>query len=250
MDTSPRFFMDHGMIHDRVTGQHVHTHNEVEDGATERLFELLTDLSVRSASVASTEIVSGLRMALIEMRDAVACNHPLPSLIKRIEARIERMEREAGIQPAPMVIGLPTGGSVTVAAPSTEAAITGDTHADGSPAHNPIEPFVVKHYGEEPHPCIKGNGFDGLVLGNYREEAEEFVRWINERLSLPNAVVEPPHGWWSFLRSVLSQGASIQQDYVAGTHKGYEEYSARLDAAARERAEEIEAVLSHGKQQP
>lgn len=50
---------------------------------------------------------------------------------------------------------------------------------------------------------------------------------------------EPPRGWWSFLRSVLEQGAAIQQDYAAGNHKGYEEYSARLDAAARERADEI-----------
>jgi len=40
---------------------------------------------------------------------------------------------------------------------------------------------------------------------------------------------------WSFLRSVLAQGADIHKDYMAGNHASYEEYSARLDAAARER---------------
>lgn len=39
-----RFFMDHGMIHDRVTGQHIHTHPEFEPGAQERLFALLQEL--------------------------------------------------------------------------------------------------------------------------------------------------------------------------------------------------------------
>lgn len=48
---------------------------------------------------------------------------------------------------------------------------------------------------------------------------------------------------WSFLRSVLSQGGAIQQDYEAGKFKCYEEYSARVDAAARERADELEALI-------
>lgn len=43
-----------------------------------------------------------------------------------------------------------------------------------------IERFVVKHYGDTPHPIIKGNGFDGLVIGDYREEAEDFIRWVND----------------------------------------------------------------------
>ena len=42
-----------------------------------------------------------------------------------------------------------------------------------------MEHFVIKHYHEDPHPTIKGNGFDGLVIGNYRDEAEEFVTWVN-----------------------------------------------------------------------
>lgn len=43
----------------------------------------------------------------------------------------------------------------------------------------PLEPFVVKHYTSEERPSIKGNGFDGLEVGETREEAEEFVVFIN-----------------------------------------------------------------------
>ena len=44
---------------------------------------------------------------------------------------------------------------------------------------------------------------------------------------------------WSWVRSVMSQGADIRCDYDQGAHKGYEAYSARLDAAAAERAQEL-----------
>jgi hypothetical protein len=40
---------------------------------------------------------------------------------------------------------------------------------------------------------------------------------------------------WSFLRAVLSQGGDIQLDYQSGKYADYEEYSARLDDAARVR---------------
>ena len=43
---------------------------------------------------------------------------------------------------------------------------------------------------------------------------------------------------WSWVRSVLSQGSAIQQDYAAGKYACYEEYAARLDVAARERIDE------------
>jgi hypothetical protein len=43
----------------------------------------------------------------------------------------------------------------------------------------PKEHFIVKHYGDDPHPTIKGNGFDGLVIGEYREEAEDFIKFVN-----------------------------------------------------------------------
>ena len=40
---------------------------------------------------------------------------------------------------------------------------------------------------------------------------------------------------WGAIRTLMEHGASIMQDYQAGNHKGYEEFSARMDAAARER---------------
>jgi hypothetical protein len=45
-----------------------------------------------------------------------------------------------------------------------------------------LEPFVVKHYAETERPIIKGNGFDGLQVGEDREEVQQFVDWLNARL--------------------------------------------------------------------
>lgn len=49
---------------------------------------------------------------------------------------------------------------------------------------------------------------------------------------------------WSFVRSVMCQGANINGDYYVGKFDSYEEYSARLDAAASERAEELISRLA------
>jgi len=46
-----------------------------------------------------------------------------------------------------------------------------------------MENFIIKHYSEEERPIIKGNGFDGLEIGEDREEAEEFVNFINDIIS-------------------------------------------------------------------
>jgi len=54
----------------------------------------------------------------------------------------------------------------------------------------PVEPFVVKHYTSEDRPIIKGNGFDGLAVGEDREEAENFVAWLNAALACQRAGVE------------------------------------------------------------
>lgn len=51
---------------------------------------------------------------------------------------------------------------------------------------------------------------------------------------------------WSFFRALISQGTYIQMDYAAGKYKCYEEFSARLDSAARERVDEF----LHGRQDP
>ncbi len=53
-----------------------------------------------------------------------------------------------------------------------------------------------------------------------------------------------PFSAWSFLRDVLSQGTAIQMDYAAGKYPDYEHFAMRMDAAARERAEQLENVLS------
>ncbi len=52
---------------------------------------------------------------------------------------------------------------------------------------------------------------------------------------------------WSLVRNTLVQGGAIQQDYTAGKYMSYEEYSARLDAAARERADEFERLITEAR---
>lgn len=61
----------------------------------------------------------------------------------------------------------------------------------------------------------------------------------------PPAVVEVADGeLWSFLKSVMSQGAAIQQDYAAGNHPTYEHYARRMDIAASERVDELRRLLA------
>ena len=48
-----------------------------------------------------------------------------------------------------------------------------------------------------------------------------------------------PGKLWSWIARVLGQGAAIQQDYAAGKYETYEHYSARIDEAARERADQF-----------
>jgi hypothetical protein len=58
-------------------------------------------------------------------------------------------------------------------------------------------------------------------------------------------MIDIPEGeLWSLMRSILSQGASIRSDYFEGATSNYEAYSARLDTAARERADEL--LAAHG----
>lgn len=60
----------------------------------------------------------------------------------------------------------------------------------------PVWPFVVKHYIGERRPSIKGNGFDGLEVGANREDAEEFVAWVNAH------IIAPPQRQWVGLTDV------------------------------------------------
>jgi hypothetical protein len=45
------------------------------------------------------------------------------------------------------------------------------------------KPFVVKHYSADERPTIKGNGFDGLEVGQDREEAEAFITFVNSAIT-------------------------------------------------------------------
>ena len=51
-----------------------------------------------------------------------------------------------------------------------------------------------------------------------------------------------PFDAWSFLRDVLSRGVSIEQDSRA-LGRNYEQFSARLDAVAREYADKLKPHL-------
>lgn len=66
------------------------------------------------------------------------------------------------------------------------------TQLERQPPDPARDHFVVRHYGDDPHPTIKGNGFDGLVVGNYREEAEDFIRWVNDLIDARNANGDEP----------------------------------------------------------
>jgi hypothetical protein len=52
-----------------------------------------------------------------------------------------------------------------------------------------IENFIVKHYHGQ-SPTIKGNSFDGLEIGEDREEAEEFISFVNSIINKNNQLEE------------------------------------------------------------
>ena len=79
-----------------------------------------------------------------------------------------------------------------------------------------------------------------LTLGA-KSGSERSANDVSREAALMDAQIEGE--LWSWVRSVMSQGADIRCDYDQGVHKGYEAYSARLDAAAAERADELLARL-------
>jgi hypothetical protein len=66
------------------------------------------------------------------------------------------------------------------------------------------ELFVVRHYVADERPIIKGNGFDGLTIGEDREEAEQFVAWVNARLAVEQATAD--------LRAELESAHAAQRE--------------------------------------
>jgi hypothetical protein len=69
------------------------------------------------------------------------------------------------------------------------------------------------------------------------------IRYAVQKLTHKEAKPMTEGELWSWVRSVMSQGADIRLDYDHGTHKTYEHYSMRLDVAAAERADELWARL-------
>jgi hypothetical protein len=67
----PRFFMDHGMIHDRVSGQHIHTDQDIEPGATERLFALLNELHSARSEIEPTDAYKEAVAQNLKLRKAL-----------------------------------------------------------------------------------------------------------------------------------------------------------------------------------
>lgn len=96
-----------------------------------------------------------------------------------------------------------------------------------------LEALVIEWWGPAPHAmdeelaqvCLAFLAHEQRILAQRGTEADE------GRL-------------WSFCRKLLDQGGAISRDYIAGQYGTYEEYSARLDEAARERGDELTAMLS------
>ena len=55
---------------------------------------------------------------------------------------------------------------------------------------NANKQFLVKHYAEDERPILKGHGFDGLEIGGDRQEAQEFVDYLNSMLRQQQAEIE------------------------------------------------------------
>lgn len=48
-----------------------------------------------------------------------------------------------------------------------------------------LDNFTIKQYENE-KPIIKGNGFDGLEIGDNRQDAEEFISFVNFLIDIVN----------------------------------------------------------------
>jgi hypothetical protein len=49
-----------------------------------------------------------------------------------------------------------------------------------------MELLTIKQYAQHERPIVKGCGFDGLEIGDDREEAEEFIGFINKLIREKN----------------------------------------------------------------
>lgn len=87
-------------------------------------------------------------------------------------------------------------------------------------------------------------------VGTSGPDPQEITKAIDTACALLSAATAPAAvaevgKLWSWLRNVMQQGEVIAKDHADATnHDGYERHSARLDAAASERADELLAMLA------
>lgn len=92
-----------------------------------------------------------------------------------------------------------------------------------------LSPLCVKHYTDEPHPCIKGCGFDGLVVGNYREEAQTFVDFVNDLIEYKlehHRSIQTGHGPAATIRNLLTPMLALADMVKSDAEKEFSEAAA------------------------
>jgi hypothetical protein len=116
-----------------------------------------------------------------------------------------------------------------------------------APGCAPLPAAEVKH--------SEGHFF--TLTGEAAAIADDVVRLLNARVggAAPSApTTDAPTvdkgRLWALIRDVLSQGTAIERDNVEGCYPTYEAWSARLDAAARERVADFTALLRGGATAP
>jgi len=72
-----------------------------------------------------------------------------------------------------------------------------------------VHPFVVRHYADDERPSIKGNGFDGLEVGEDRQEAEEFIAWINKLIRIASQPRTTDEDWDALVNRLWSKYETI-----------------------------------------
>lgn len=128
--------------------------------------------------------------------------------------------------------------------PDQGAATSGGSEGDGEVA-SPAAPQLPPHtpdYGEPGRPT---RWCERCRVDAANAERSEATKSAHPNAARPAPVrgdettmtdwrVRPGRLTWAEARSILLQGTAMQQDYAAGRYASYEDFSARMDAAARE----------------
>lgn len=171
----------------------LYTHPPAQSGELERMREALEE-EAREVGPLSIEDIR--RMFALASASPKARTDEVEKLREALSSmtinHVQGRERERGLRAR--ITELEAQLAETVKALSAEAHARGLAEQqlaalrEGKGWHA----FVVKHYVGAERPSIKGNGFDGLTVGEDRQEAEEFVAWINTALaSLPSSPTAP-----------------------------------------------------------